>query len=44
LAAGVWPDVVLFKFTMNKDHQAALRKSKGLVRTKQGLDEDFMPA
>jgi hypothetical protein len=37
------PDVVLFKFTMNEDHQATLLGRKGLATTKLGLDEDLTP-
>jgi hypothetical protein len=37
------PDVVLLKFTTNKDFQVALRKHKGLAGTKLGLDEDLTP-
>jgi hypothetical protein len=41
LAVGACPNVVLLKFTMNKDHQVTLRRCKGLARTKLGLDENL---
>jgi hypothetical protein len=40
LAASARPKVVLFKFVMSEDCQAALWRRKGLVGTKLGLDED----
>ncbi len=43
LVAGACLNVVLFKFATNKDRQVVLRGRKGLVGTKLGLDEDFMP-
>ncbi|CAK9221707.1 unnamed protein product [Sphagnum troendelagicum] len=41
--ASTHPGVVLFKFAMSEDRQAALRGRKGLVGTRLGLDEDLMP-
>jgi hypothetical protein len=34
---------MLFKFATSEDHQAALRKHKGLAGTKLGMDEDLTP-
>jgi hypothetical protein len=41
-AMGARPAAVLFKFTTSKDCQTALRRCKGLVGTKLGLDEGLM--
>jgi hypothetical protein len=38
-----WASTVLFKFATSEDRQAALRRRKGLARTKLGLDEDPTP-
>jgi hypothetical protein len=35
--------MVMFKFATSKDHQATLRRRKGLARTKVSLDEDLTP-
>jgi hypothetical protein len=43
LTAGARPNMVLLKFMTSKDHQVVLRRHKGLVRTKLGLDEDLTP-
>ncbi len=40
---GARPNVVMFKFATSKDCHVTLRGRKGLVGTKLGLDEDFMP-
>ncbi|CAM6027169.1 unnamed protein product [Sphagnum balticum] len=42
-AIGMRPGTVLLKFVTSEDCQVALRGRRGLVRTKLGLDEDFMP-
>jgi hypothetical protein len=42
--AGTHPGAVLLKFATSEDRQAALRRCKGLARTKLGLDEDLTPA
>jgi hypothetical protein len=42
-ATSVRPDAVLFKFVMNKDYQAELRRRKGLTRTKLALDDNLKP-
>jgi hypothetical protein len=42
-AMGARPSVMLFKYAMNEDHQATLRRRKGLAGTKLGLDKDLTP-
>jgi hypothetical protein len=34
---------MLLKLATSENHQATLRRRKGLVGTKMGLNEDFMP-
>jgi hypothetical protein len=41
--AGMRWGVMMFKFAMNEDCQAALQGHKGLARTKLGLDKDLTP-
>ncbi len=43
LAASTRFDAMLFKFAMNEDCQAALRRHKGLAGNKLGLNKDLMP-
>jgi hypothetical protein len=43
LAVGRCHNIVLLKFATNKDHQAALRRRKGLAGSKLGLDKDLTP-
>jgi ABC-type histidine transport system ATPase subunit len=40
---GARPNVVMFKFATSKDCHVTLRGRKGMVGTKLGLDENFMP-
>jgi hypothetical protein len=37
------PGMVLLKFETNEDHHVALRRCKGLMGTKLGMDKDLMP-
>jgi hypothetical protein len=42
-AASARLGAVLLKFAISEDHHAVLRRHKGLVGTKLGLDEDLTP-
>ncbi len=44
LTIGTCFSTLLLKFTTNENHQAALRRRKGLMGTKLGLDKDFTRA